>query len=69
MDILLFNNLNNNIEMDPVTSLGLTILFFYCMTQILSFYGVNQSTYGVYVLFYILIALCIVILPRENPSF
>ena len=55
--------------MDPVTSLGLTILFFYCMTQILSFYGVNQSTYGVYILFYILIALCIVILPRDNPSF
>lgn len=54
--------------MDPVTSLGLAILFFYSMTKILSFYGVSESTYGVYVLFYILIAFCIAILPHEEPS-
>jgi hypothetical protein len=54
--------------MDPVTSLGLAILFFYSMTKILSFYGVSESTYGVYILFYILIAFCIVILPHEEPS-
>jgi hypothetical protein len=55
--------------MDAVTNLGLVILFFYCMTKILSFYGVSESTYGVYLLFYILIALCIAILPHEEPSF
>jgi len=55
--------------MDPVTNLGLVILFFYCVTKLLSFYGVSESTYGVYLLFYILIALSIVILPHEEPSF
>jgi hypothetical protein len=54
--------------MDPVTSLGLGILFLYSMTKILSFYGVSESTYGVYVMFYLLIGLCITILPHEEPS-
>ena len=55
--------------MDAVTNLGLVILFFYSMTKILSFYGISESTYGVYLLFYILIALCIAVLPTEEPSF
>jgi len=55
--------------MDPVTNLGLVILFFYSMTKILTFYGINQSAYGVYLLFYILIGLCIIVLPTEEPTF
>ena len=55
--------------MDLVTSFGLTILFFYCLTKILSFYGVDQSSYGVYILFYIFIALCIVVLQKSEEIF
>ena len=55
--------------MDAVTSVCLTIVFFYCVTKILSFYGVNQSTYGVYILFYMFILFCILVLPHEDPSF
>jgi len=55
--------------MDVLTSVCLTILFFYCVTQILKFYGVSETTYGVYILFYIFISFCILILPHEEPVF
>jgi hypothetical protein len=55
--------------MDSITMIGLSIIFFYCLTQILKFYGVSESTYGVYLLFYIFIGLCILILPNQEPTF
>jgi hypothetical protein len=55
--------------MDSVTLTGLTIIFFYCITKILKFYGLNESDYAVYIFFYILIALCILVLPTEDTSF
>jgi len=55
--------------MDPVTLIGLTILFFYCLTKIFDFYGIDKSTYSVYMLFYIFIVLCIVVLPKEEQTF
>jgi hypothetical protein len=55
--------------MDAITSVCLTIVFLYCITQILKFYGVNQSTYLVYVLFYVFILFCILILPNDEPTF
>jgi len=55
--------------MDSITMIGLTILFFYCLTKIFEFYGVDQTTYGVYLLFYIFIALCMLVLPHEAPDF
>lgn len=54
--------------MDTITMIGLTIIFFYCLSKILKFYGISESTYGVYILFYIFIALCIVVLPNQVPS-
>ena len=38
-----------------ITLLGISIIFFYSLTQILSFYGVGEDVYGIYILFYILI--------------
>ena len=64
----LLNNLNNIIQMHPITLIGISIIFFYSLTQILNFYGVDQSSYGVYVLFYIFIILCILILPNDYPT-
>jgi len=55
--------------MDLVTSAGLTILFFYCLTKILSFYGVDENTYIIYILFYVFIALCIVVLQKNESIF
>jgi hypothetical protein len=54
--------------MNPITLIGLSIVFFYSLTQILNFYGVGEDAYGVYVLFYILIIICILILPSESAK-
>ena len=55
--------------MDTITMIGLTIVFFYCMTRILNFYGVNESDYGVYILFYIMLCISSIVLPTEEPVF
>lgn len=54
--------------MNPITLIGISIIFFYCLTQILNFYGVSEDVYGVYILFYIFIILCILILPNNYPK-
>lgn len=54
--------------MNPITLIGLSIIFFYSLTQILNFYGLSEDVYGVYVLFYIFIILCILILPNDYPK-
>jgi len=54
--------------MNPITLIGLSIIFFYSLSQILNFYGVNEYSYGVYILFYIFIVLCILILPGDYPK-
>ena len=53
--------------MKTITLIGLSIIFFYSLTQILNFYGIGQDVYGVYILFYIFIILCILILPNNYP--
>jgi|UniRef100_A0A6C0ASQ4 hypothetical protein len=54
--------------MNPITLIGITIVFFYSITQILKFYGIGEDVYGVYVLFYLFIILCILILPSGYPK-
>jgi len=54
--------------MNPITLIGLSIIFFYSLTQILNFYGLSEDVYGVYILFYIFIILCILILPNDYPK-
>ena len=51
--------------MNPVTLIGLSIIFFYSLTQILKFYGIDESVYGAYILFYIFIIICILVLPND----
>lgn len=53
--------------MNPITLLGLSIVFFYSLTQIFTFYGITEDVYGVYLLFYLFIILCIFILPNNYP--
>ena len=54
--------------MNPITLIGISIIFFYSATQILKFYGVGEDVYGIYVLFYILIIISVLILPNEYPK-
>ncbi len=54
--------------MDTITLIGLSIIFFYSIIQILKFYGIGEDVYGIYILFYIFIILCIVILPNDYPT-
>jgi hypothetical protein len=54
--------------MNPITLIGLSIVFLYSLTQILNFYGVSQDVYGVYVLFYIFIVISILVLPNNYPK-
>lgn len=54
--------------MNYITLIGLSIVFFYSLTQILKFYGIGEDVYGIYILFYIFIIICILILPNDNPK-
>ena len=54
--------------MDSITLIGLSIVLLYSLTQILNFYGIDQSAYGDYVLFYIFFIISILILPNSEPK-
>lgn len=54
--------------MNPITLIGLSIVFFYSLIQIFKFYGVGEDVYGIYLLFYIFIIICILVLPNNNPK-
>ena len=54
--------------MNIITLIGISIIFFYSLTNILKFYGIGEDVYGIYVLFYILIIISILILPNNNPK-
>ena len=51
-----------------ITYLGVSLILYYSLTRILNFYGIGQGVYGVYVLFYVLIMICILILPSNYPE-
>ena len=54
--------------MNSITLIGLSIVFFYSLTQILKFYGITEDMYGAYILFYIFLITSILILPNEYPK-
>jgi len=54
--------------MTPITLTGLSIVFFYSLTQILNFYGVSEDAYGIYILFYIFLIICIFVLLNDHPK-
>ena len=49
--------------MDTITILGITLLFFYSLTTILQFYGIDTSVYAIYILFYVFLIISRLILP------
>ncbi len=44
------------------------LTIYYIITQILNFYGIKQDVYGIYLLFFIFIALSSIILKRNYIS-
>lgn len=51
-----------------ITYLGVSLILYYSLSKILNFYGIGQDVYGIYVLFYFLIMICILILPSNYPE-
>ena len=51
-----------------ITILGVSLLLFYTIITILKFYGINESVYGTYLLFYIFIIISILVLPTDYPT-
>lgn len=51
-----------------ITILGVSLLLFYTIITILKFYGISESVYGTYLLFYIFIIISILVLPTDYPT-
>jgi len=51
-----------------ITIIGIGLLFFYSLIQILSYYGVSSEVYDIYIVFYIFILLSILILPNKEET-
>jgi hypothetical protein len=54
--------------MNAITLIGLSVVFFYSIIQILKFYGIGEDVYGVYLLFYAFLVISILILPNDYPK-
>jgi hypothetical protein len=54
--------------MKTITIIGVAVIFFYCLIQILKFYGIGEEVYGIYIIFYVMLLLSICILPNNYPS-
>jgi hypothetical protein len=54
--------------MNIITLIGLSIVFFYSMIQILKFYGIGEDVYGIYLFFYVFLVISILILPNDYPK-
>lgn len=51
-----------------ITLLGISIIFFYCIVQILNFYELSISAYGVYLMFFVFMMVSYIILPHQYPT-
>jgi hypothetical protein len=51
-----------------ITLLGVSLIFFYTLTQILKFFGIGEEVYGYYLIFYTFMLLSILILPNDYPK-
>ena len=54
--------------MESITLFGLSVILFYVLSQILSFFGVSQQTYAPYFLFWAFIIITTFILPKNYPE-
>ena len=48
-------------QISRVSLIGISVLLFYSVSKILQFYGIGESVYGVYILFYAFIVMLILL--------
>jgi hypothetical protein len=53
---------------NTITLIGISIIFFYSLIQILAFFGIGQDAYGVYLLFYVFLIVSVLVLPNSYPK-
>ena len=58
----------SNNSMNTITIVGIGLLFFYSVSNILTFIGIDQSVLLSYVLFYGLMIISTLILPKTYPE-
>jgi len=51
-----------------ITIIGISLLFFYCLVQILNFYGIGTEYYGIYLGFLAFMLLSIIVLPNTYST-
>jgi len=51
-----------------ITIIGVSLIIYYAVTQILTFYGVDPSAYITYLIFYASMLISIIILPNSEPK-
>jgi hypothetical protein len=55
-------------SVNNITILGVSLILFYSIVQILNFYSVGEEVYGYYLLFYAFMILSVMILPNSYPT-
>ena len=51
-----------------ITIVGGGLLLIFIIIQIMNFYGVEQSAYGTYIVFFLFMLLSLIILPNNPPT-
>ena len=54
--------------MNKITVGGISVIFLYCLIQLLQFYGVSPEAYLVYVYFLRFIFVSMFVLPNDYPK-
>lgn len=55
--------------MDIPTGIGLFIILYYTFNQLCKFYGIDTSTFGAYVTFYLFLFVAVLVLPNTYQRF
>jgi hypothetical protein len=58
----------SNNSMNTITIVGIGLLFFYSVSNILTFIGIDQTVLLSYILFYGLMMISTLVLPKKYPE-
>lgn len=49
-----------------IAEFGISLIALYCTMKILDFYGIEADEYGIFVAFYLFLAMCKFVLPNKK---
>lgn len=52
-----------------ITNIGIGVILLYSIIKLMNIYGIEMSTYGTYLSFYVFLFISYFILPRQYPNF